>query len=100
MTECCHKTRIVGYPCPIGRICPYDKEEKPKLKVYLYNEIGYDEPIEVTEEEILDSYWTYWLGRMTNKFGEDRQELFTKQNCIDDWCVIHFAWEKKDENDS
>ena len=22
--ECCHKTRVVGWPCPIGRKCPHD----------------------------------------------------------------------------
>lgn len=29
-------------------------------------------------------------------FGEEH-ELFTEQNCIDDWVTIHWAWEKKDE---
>lgn len=22
--ECCHKTRLVGAPCPVGQACPYD----------------------------------------------------------------------------
>lgn len=27
--RCCHKTRLFGAPCPVGRACPYD-EEGPK----------------------------------------------------------------------
>jgi hypothetical protein len=22
---CCHRTRLVGAPCPVGRACPYDR---------------------------------------------------------------------------
>lgn len=24
---CCHKTRLAGAPCPVGRACPHDKEK-------------------------------------------------------------------------
>jgi hypothetical protein len=33
MTElapCCHKTRLLGAPCPLGRVCPYD--DSPELR--------------------------------------------------------------------
>jgi hypothetical protein len=25
--ECCHKTRLAGAPCPVGRVCPHIKPE-------------------------------------------------------------------------
>jgi hypothetical protein len=26
---CCHRTRLRGAPCPLGRACPYDKPVEP-----------------------------------------------------------------------
>jgi hypothetical protein len=72
-------------------------------KIYCYNEpifqggalIGND-VIEKTEQQILDEYWGLWNVRMVAKFGESH-ELITKENCIEDWVVVNWAWEKKDE---
>lgn len=45
-------------------------------------------------EQILESYWDYWCERMY-KAGKD-PEVHTFQDCIDDWCTIHWA-EETDE---
>lgn len=52
------------------------------------------EPIEkvVSEQEILVTYWKYWKGRMEEyaKKHTPRAEI-TRDNCIEDWCIIHWA---------
>lgn len=69
-------------------------------KIYVYNEpvfqngaiIG-NEVIEKTEPQILEEYWDHWKSRMDAKYGEDH-ELTTEENCIYDWIVVNWAWEK------
>lgn len=54
--------------------------------------------ITLSEQEILNQYWDYWYGQMCKKFGKDEvDEKWTKQDCIDDWIVVHWAWESGDE---
>lgn len=55
-----------------------------------------------SDQQILDSYWDYWCERM-EKAGKD-PEVHTFQDCIDDWCVGHWAvqtdaWGNKIEED-
>ena len=67
------------------------------MKVYLFNDWDEnDNPLikEITEDEILEDYWSYWSDKMIKKFGYGH-ELITKENCIDDWIVVNWAWEKK-----
>lgn len=72
-------------------------------KIYCYNEpifqggalIGND-LIEITEEGIIDLYWKFWSGKMIKKYGEGH-ELITKENCIDDFLMVNWAWEKSNE---
>lgn len=55
----------------------------------------YDDPFghyEFTRQEILDSYLDHWKARMV-KAG--RQHLITEENCVEDWCLIHWAYVKK-----
>ena len=50
----------------------------------------------VTEDDIIfGGYYEYWKGRMQKKYGSN-SELITKENCIEDWVVIHWATEIKD----
>lgn len=68
------------------------------MKTYLFND--WDENNnhvirEITEDEILEDYWNYWNEQMVKKFGYGH-ELITKDNCINDWIVVNWAWEKKD----
>jgi hypothetical protein len=41
-------------------------------------------------DQILKSYYPYWCGMMIqNVAAPDLNEL----NCIDDWCIVHWAQE-------
>lgn len=52
----------------------------------------------VSEEEIISGgYFDYWKRKMESQFGAD-SELITKENCIEDWVVIHWAQQIKDKN--
>jgi|TARA_R110000868_G_scaffold373992_1_gene638363 hypothetical protein len=72
------------------------------MKTYYYDEpilhgdalVG-NEVVEKTEQQILAEYWEYWNARMIAKYGEGH-ELITEENCIYDWAVVNWAWEKKD----
>lgn len=36
----------------------------------------------------------YWYNKMCQKFGKEHVDAnYTKQDCIDDWVVVHWAWE-------
>lgn len=51
----------------------------------------------LSEDEILKEYWDYWYGRMCEKFGKEYVDAnYSKQDCIDDWTVVHWAVESKD----
>lgn len=45
----------------------------------------------LTEEEILATYWDYWYERMCSV---GKREEATRERCIEDWCVIHWATER------
>ena len=50
--------------------------------------------VTLSEQEILKEYWDYWYGRMCDKFGKERVDAeCSPADCIDDWIVIHWAWE-------
>jgi hypothetical protein len=50
----------------------------------------------LSEDQIIAEYWEYWCGKM-RQVG--REHLISRERCIEDWCVIHWAWEKnKDQN--
>jgi hypothetical protein len=64
------------------------------MRVYCYDEPSVDQVQEITEGEILKEFWPWWYQKMVDKYGEGH-ELITEQNCIEDWCTIHWAWEKR-----
>lgn len=64
-----------------------------KSKVYLIDCLGKDEPVEITEEQILEEYWDFWKARMDKKYGPNHH-LTTQRNCVTDWLVTNWAWEK------
>lgn len=48
----------------------------------------------LSEEEILSEYWDYWYDRMCKKFGKEHVDAnYCRQDCIDDWIIVHWAWE-------
>lgn len=70
------------------------------MKVYLcadydkFFNYGVHDVVRITDQQILYEYWNFWSERMIKKFGDD-SELITHDNCIDDWIVVHWAWEEK-----
>lgn len=69
-------------------------------KIYFYNEpifqgdaIMGNEVIEMSEQDILNKYWSHWSSLMIRKYGEGH-ELITEENCIEDFIAVNWAWEK------
>lgn len=73
------------------------------MKYYSRNVYDEDHPnlgyVETnSEKEILDEYWTYWYGKMCEKFGKAFvDDNYSTEDCIDDWCVVNLAWVVTDE---
>lgn len=73
------------------------------MKVYRYNERLEDDTdvtIDITEKQILEVYWPWWLNQMHKKYGKNigyYQELVTEENCIEDWVTSNWAWDVTDE---
>lgn len=63
------------------------------MRFWRYVEPGEnDEPVFHTfsEDEILREYKPYWETLMRKVHKED---LINDQNCLEDWIVVHWAWE-------
>lgn len=60
------------------------------FQYYEYSEAEKIEPTTVTEEEIIRDWYPEWCDKM-RKVG--REHLISKEECILDWCAIHWAWE-------
>lgn len=69
------------------------------MKYWTYVEPGKEGKEEyrtLSEQEILRQYFPYWSNRM-KEVGHEH--LITRQNCIDDWVTLHWAWRGK-KNDT
>ena len=44
--------------------------------------------VTMSDQEILDYYWDYWSDKM---LAEGPNDMCTFENCIDDFCIIHWA---------
>ena len=73
------------------------------MKYWSYSEPHYDASgklfnvvVTKSEDEILDEYYEYWVSRMKRVNKED---LISKDNCINDWVVVHWAWNASLEED-
>lgn len=69
------------------------------MRYFSYNEYsddgGYVETL--SEEEIRREYFPYWYARMCKKFGQKHvDENYSFEDCLDDWQVVHWAWESKE----
>jgi hypothetical protein len=64
------------------------------MKYFAYCEPDPDRVEVLSEAAILDFYWHYWsknmvlVGKLLN---------VTKKNCIDDFCIVHWAWEVSED---
>lgn len=69
------------------------------MRYFCYND--YDEyggsVITLSEEEILLEYFPYWYDRMCKKYGKEHvDENYSKEDCLDDWKIVHWAWESNE----
>ena len=54
--------------------------------------------VTVSEDDIKRTYWPYWYGKMCEKYSSEYVDAnFTFEDCRDDWIVVNWAWESKDE---
>lgn len=66
------------------------------MRYYSYNEYSDegDYIVTVSEEDIRKTYYPYWFKKMCDKFGQAQvQENYCFEDCLDDWIVVHWAWE-------
>lgn len=69
------------------------------MRYYTFNEFDgmQGRTVTMSEEEIRREYWPYWYERMCAKFGKERVDRnYNFEDCLDDWRVIHWAWEAND----
>jgi hypothetical protein len=52
------------------------------------DELGNDVVEVLTEDEIINQYYTYWSTKMIQNCSG---EAITRERCIEDWCVVHWA---------
>ena len=56
-------------------------------------EFGQDVVETWTEDQIIESYYKYWSTKMIeNSLNSE----ISRERCIEDWCVVHWAWECKE----
>ena len=60
------------------------------MKLYKYCDLDGDHYI--TEAQIIEQYFSYW-SQMMEKAG--KTQLISYKNCIEDFCVIHWAFKVK-----
>jgi len=60
------------------------------MKYYAYHEYGQDDLIIKSEDDIISEYWDYWCDKVRKV---NRDHLISRENCIDDWVVVNWAWE-------
>lgn len=72
------------------------------MRYFSYNEYDPESPladdtggyvVTLSEEEIRKEYWPYWYGKMCERFGKETVDRnYSFEECLDDWCVVHWAW--------
>lgn len=48
----------------------------------------------VTRDEIIKTYYPWWCEQM-RKVG--KEAYISEENCVDDWLVVHWAWDVSDQ---
>jgi hypothetical protein len=69
-------------------------------KYYTYVEPGWDdEPVYHTwsEQDIRKEWYPYWDEQMAKKYGASYKDKYNFQDCVEDFCIVHWAW-KSDKN--
>jgi hypothetical protein len=66
------------------------------FKYCTFSEAYKDMVCEITELEIIDSFYEYWYSRMIKKYStEELEKMDLKGLCIKDWVANNWAWEVK-----
>jgi len=50
----------------------------------------------LSEDDIISQYYTYWATKMLENV---RDADISRENCIEDWKIVHWAWEVTGENE-
>lgn len=59
-----------------------------------FNELGEDILETLSDEDIINSYYDFWISKMRKKFTEEELATFDlRATCIRDWVIVHWAWE-------
>ena len=71
------------------------------MRYWCYNEYTEDPDansvVTKSEDEILHEYWPHWYSKMCKKYGREHvDENYSFHDCLDDWIVVHWAWESKE----
>jgi hypothetical protein len=74
------------------------------MRFFCYNEPGSPKEgsilREVSDNQIRKNYYPEWLVLMEKKFGKEYvAENYCFEDCLEDWCTIHWAWESTDEEE-
>jgi hypothetical protein len=72
------------------------------MRYWSYNEYTEDPDansvVTKSEAEILHEYWPHWYHMMCKKYGREHvDENYSFHDCLDDWIVVNWAWESKDD---
>jgi hypothetical protein len=65
------------------------------MKTFKYNELGIhgiNEVVVISFDQIITDYFEYWCEKM-KRIG--KEDLISKERCVEDFCVVHWAWEDK-----
>lgn len=65
-----------------------------KYSYYEYDPLLGDITVTFSDEYIRKYYYPYWSKKMKEAGKEDQ---ISYEKCLEDWIVVHWAWEVKDE---
>lgn len=63
------------------------------MRTFIFDEPGIG-AVTLTEAQIIERYWGKWFSTMVDKYGEGHS-LIIPENCINEWVMVHDAYEKK-----
>lgn len=49
----------------------------------------------LTEEDVREQYWNYWISKMIAKWGSGYD--YTFDDCLEDWIAVNWAEEVEDD---
>ena len=68
------------------------------MRYYCY-ELPDNSGVTMSEREIRNEYYPFWLEKMYEKFGKEHVDAtYSFEECLEDWVIIHHAWESTDDD--